>query len=203
MVAIETNIVTPKQIERLRTKISTIKRTLASEKRKYGAYDDSRGLRYMPTKYFIQLGDYKGGLTYLKWFSKNFPDDGGFPDFLFEWTIILFKCGQTKDTEKKAFETFCANTYLLNKFFGKPIAPIDKWEGSNLAVADFTDYFDYSSNQPELVDFSEWLNGLINRVDFKNRCDKYIEIQKKLKTENDPKARSYLIMQARQLEDKM
>ena len=194
---------TPKQIERLRAKISTIKRTLASEKRKYGAYDDSRGLRYIPTKYFIQLGDYKGGLTYLKWFSKNFPDDSGFPDFLFEWTIILFKCGKTKDIEKKAFETFCANTYLLDKFFGKPITPVDKWEGSNIAVADFTDYFDYSSKQPELVDFAEWLNGLINREGFKNRCDKYIEIQKKLKTENDPKARSYLIIQARQLEDKM
>ena len=157
----------------------------------------------MPTKYFIQLGDHKGGLTYLKWFSKNFPDDSGFPDFLFEWTIILFKCGKTKDIEKKAFETFCANTYLLDKLFGKSITPVDKWEGSNIAVADFTDYFDYSSKQPELVDFAEWLNGLINREDFKNRCDKYIEIQKKLKTENDPKARSYLIMQARQLEDKM
>lgn len=82
---------TPKQIERLRDKISRIKRTLAAEKRKFGWYDDSRGLRYLPTKYFVEIQDYKGGLGYLRWFSKNFPDDGGFPDFLFEWTIILFK----------------------------------------------------------------------------------------------------------------
>src|SRR5438309_8813865 len=131
---------TPKQIERLRTKISNIRQTLATEKRKFGCYDDSRGLRYLPTKYFIQLHDYKGGLTYLRWFSKNFPDDGGFPDFLFEWTIILFKCGKTKEAAKKAFETFCANTYLFDKFFGKPVMPIEKWEGSNLEVPGFADY---------------------------------------------------------------
>jgi hypothetical protein len=193
--------VTPKQIERLRAKISNIRRTLAAEKRKFGAYDDSRGLRYLPTKYFIHLGDYKGGLTYLKWFSKNFPDDSGFPDFLFEWTIILFKCGKQEEAAKKAFETFCANTYLFDKFFGRPIIPIDKWEGSNLAVAGFTDYLDYSSGQPELADFSEWLDNLIATEDFKNRCDKYVDIHKRLKTENDHETRHYLIMQARQLEE--
>ena len=75
---------TPKQVERLRARNLNIKRTLASEKRKFGWYDDSRGLRYKPTKYFIQLQDYKDGLTYLRWFSRNFPDDAGFPDFLFE-----------------------------------------------------------------------------------------------------------------------
>lgn len=192
---------TPKQIEQLKAKISNIKRTLAAEKRKFGCYDDSRGLRYLPTKYYIQLQDYKGGLTYLKWFSKNFPEDGGFPDFLFEWTIILFKCGRTKEAEKKAFETFCANAYLFDKFFGRPITPVDKWEGSNLEVPGFTKYFDYSNGQLELTDFSEWLNNLIATDHFKGRCDKYIDIYKRLKTENDRETRHYLIMQARQLEE--
>ncbi len=172
---------TPKQAERLRAKISGIKRALAGEKRKFGGYDDSRGIRYLPTKYFIELGDYKGGLTYLRWFSKNFPDDSGFPDFLFEWTILLFKCGKTREATKKAFETFCANTYLINQFFGKPIQPVEKVEGSNLEVPAFTEYFIYSSAQPELADFSEWLENLIATEDFKNRCDKYIDIQKRLK----------------------
>jgi len=193
--------VTPKQLERLRTKISNIRRTLAAEKRKFGGYDDSRGLRYLPTKYFIQLQDYKGGLTYLRWFDKNFPDDSGFPDFLFEWTIILFKCGKTNDAEKKAFETFCRNTYLFDKFFDRHIIPVDKWEGSNLEVPGFTDYLDYSSGQSELTDFSEWLDNLTSTEDFKNRCDRYIDIHKRLKTEDDKETRLYLIMQARQLEE--
>src|SRR5690349_5782845 len=119
---------TPKQIERLKKKISDIRKTLASEKKKFGACDDSRGLRYIPLRYFIELGDFSGGLTYTKWFAKNFPDDMGFPDFLFEWTIILFKNGKIKEAEKKAFQTFCSNTYLFDKYFCKPILPVNKWE---------------------------------------------------------------------------
>ena len=57
---------TPKQIESAKKKIADIKRTLAAEKRKLGCYDDSRGLRYLPTKYYIQLNDFIGGL-YRDW----------------------------------------------------------------------------------------------------------------------------------------
>lgn len=191
---------TLKQIERLKKKISDIRGALAVEKRRFGAYDDSRGLRYLPTRYYVKLGDYKGGLTYLRWFDKNFPDDIGFPDFLFERTILLFKAGKTKEAEKKAFEAFCANTYLFDKFFGRPITPIDKWEGSNLEAPSFTDYFEYSSGQPELADFSEWLSKLIGTEDFRNRSDQYIDIYKRLKTVSDREARHSLLMQARQLE---
>jgi hypothetical protein len=93
---------TPKQAERLRQKITDIRRVLAAEKRKFGCYDDSRGLRYSPLKYYVQLGDFKGGLTYLRWFHRNFPDDAGFPDFLFEWTLILFRNGRLQDATQTA-----------------------------------------------------------------------------------------------------
>jgi hypothetical protein len=190
---------TPKQIEKLRANISNIKKTLTAEKRKFGDYDDSRGLRYIPPKYFVQLGDYKEGLTYLEWFEKEFHGDTGFPDFLFEWTIILFKCGKLKEAAKKVFETYCSNTYLFDKFFGRPIIPIDKYEGSNLEWASFTKYFEYSSKQPEFTDFSEWLDKLIKTDDFESRCDKYIDIYKRLKTEHNFETRHNLIMQANQL----
>ena len=165
---------TPKQIERVKKKISAIRRTLAAEKRMYGGYDDSRGLRYSPPKYFLQIGDYSGGLTYLKWFDKNFPDDMGYPHFLFEWTIILFKTGKIKEAEEKAFETFCANTYWFDKFFGRPIKKRDMWHSSNLRYPEFTEYLEYSCDQPELADFSNWLNTLISTQDFTKRCENYI-----------------------------
>jgi len=170
--------VTQQQIDRIRKRISGIKRTLAAEKRKYGGYDDGRGLRYLPTKYFIQLGDYTGGLAYTKWFDKTFPDDRGFPDFLFEWTIILFKSSKIKEAEKKAFQTFCSNTYLFDKYFGAPIITVDKWEGSNLEIPSFAEKFAYSSAQPALADFSEWLKSLISAKDFLNRTNKFIAIHK-------------------------
>lgn len=191
---------TPKQIERANKKIADIKRTLAAEKRKFGCYNDGRGLRYLPTKYFIQLGNFSGGLSYLKWFDKNFPDDSGFPEFLFDWTIILFKTGKTKEAEQKAFQTFCANPYWFDKFFGRPITPLDMWHSSNLAKPEYTEVLEYSSTRPDLADFSEWLDKLISTADFINRSNKYIDIYKRLKTETDREMRHYLVRQAFQLE---
>lgn len=46
---------TPKQLERIQTKIKSIRATLAAEKRKYGTYDDSRGQRYAPPGLYIQI----------------------------------------------------------------------------------------------------------------------------------------------------
>ncbi|MFA6469260.1 MAG: hypothetical protein WCW35_10195 [Bacteroidota bacterium] len=192
---------TPKQIARLQKKISDIKWTLADEKRKYGCYDDSRGIRYVPPRYFIQLGDYSGGLKYLNWFAKNFPDDSGFPDFLFEWTIILYKTGKLREAEKKAFKTFCANTYLFDKFYGKPIKPIIKWEGSNLEEPSFAEHLQHNCNQHELKDFSEWLNKVVTSDKFITSSKKIIEINKRLKKEEDRETRHYLIMHSRQLLD--
>jgi len=192
---------TPKQTEKLKKQIADIKRTLASEKRKYGAYDDSRGMRYYPPKVYLKLQDFQGGLTYTKWFQKNFSDDCGFPDFLFEWTIILFKTDNFKNAEKKAFETFCSNTYLFDKFFGRPVVQIDKYEYSNIDIPAFTDSLEYSSDQPELADFSNWLTNYITTENFITLSTKFIDLNKKLKTESDTETRGYLIRQARQLED--
>lgn len=192
---------TPKQIERLQKKITDIKRTLAAEKRKFGCYDDGRGLRYLPTKYFIQLADYSGGLTYLKWFDKSFPDDRGFPEFIFERTIILFKSGKTKEAEQKAFQTFCSNPYWFDKYFDRSIKPLDIWNSSNLTTPAYTKALEYSCEQVALADFSEWLDKLITTEDFSDRCLKYIDIYRRLKTEADKELRHYLVRQAYQLEE--
>jgi hypothetical protein len=63
----------------------------------------------LPAGYFVRLGDYKGGMSYLKWFNRNFPDDGGFPEFLFQSAILLFKTGRLKEAAGAAFSTFCSN----------------------------------------------------------------------------------------------
>jgi len=191
---------TEKQAEKLRNKIKRIKLDLAADKKRCGGfYDDSRGLRYLPTQFYIKLGDFEGGLKYLKWFHKNFPDDSGFPDFLFEWTIILFKTENLRSAEQKAFETYCSNTYIFDKFFSRPIIPHDKYEFSNIDTPAFADYFNYSSEQTDLVDFSEWLDKFSQTEKFVSASQKFIDISKRLKTENDTKTRSNLIKQARDL----
>jgi hypothetical protein len=192
---------TPKQLERLHTKIKSIRATLAAEKRKFGAYDDSRGLRYLPPSLYIKMQDYKGALTYLRWFQQNFPDDSGYPDFLFEWTFILFKVGKLKDAERKALQTFCANSYLFDKFMGRPIIPIDKYEGSNLAIPAFADYLTYNHTQPDCLDFAQWLIALEQTPAFQEKCAQFIEWSKQLKVEHDLEKRSQLVEQIWALKD--
>jgi hypothetical protein len=195
---------TPKQEERIKIKIKRIKAELAADKKRWGGYyDDSRGLRYLPPALYLKLEDYSGGLRYTNWFKKNFPDDCGFPDFLFEWTIILFKSGKYNEAEKKAFETYFSNTYLFEKFFGRPIVPIDKYEHSNVDIPSFCDFLEYSSGQAGLSDFSDWLAKFLLTEKFASISTKFIEINKRLKVEEDSETRLYLIRQARQLEEKL
>lgn len=191
---------TPKQTEKLKKKIADIKRILAAEKRKFGGYDDSRGLRYLPTQYFVQLSDYKGGLSYLKWFYKSFPDDGGFPEFLFESAILLFKDGRLKEAASAAFRTFCSNPYWIDRFLGRPMVQLDIWHSSNLMEVEYTKALAYTSDQPELVDFGGWLRELITTEDFARRSSRYVEIYRQLKSETDKESRRQLVEEAFQLE---
>lgn len=193
---------TEKQADRLKQKIKRIKADLAADKRRWGGfYDDSRGLRYLPPQYFIQLGDFKGGLRYLNWFNKNFPDDIGLPIFLFESTIILFQANKIKEAEKKAFQAYCSNTYLFDKFLGRPIIPIDKYEWSNLQKPEFLEHFNYSIEQANLLDFSQWLEDLVLSNKFKKASQKFIEIHSQLKNESKLEKRRELIELANRLEE--
>ena len=184
---------TPKQIERIRFKIKQVRASLAAEKRKFGAYYDSRGLRYLPLNYYIQLQDYKGGFTYTRWFQKTFPDDIGFPDFLFEWTVILFKTGKVENAERMAIKTYFSNTYLFDKFFNRPIIQIDKYEFSNWQSPDIIQHFNYSSSYEDLLEFSNWLKAFEETDRFKKIVDRFLEIQKALKHENSTVKRRQLL----------
>ena len=48
----------------------------------------------MPIRCYLQLADYKEALAYTRWFAKSFTDDIGFPNFLFEWSVLLFTGGK-------------------------------------------------------------------------------------------------------------
>ena len=191
-----------KQIERIQSKIRKLKAALARDKKQWGVYHhDGQGIRYSIPKLYIKIEDYKGGQKYFNWFQKTFPDDSGYPDFLFEWTIILFMNGRMREAERKLFETFCRNTYIFDKYFDRDILPIDKWEGSNLETPEFTNNFQYSVADKKLIAFSEWFGSFLETERFKSSADKFIETQKKLKTERDYKTRTYLGKYGQQLID--
>jgi len=193
---------TVKQQERIRTKIKNIKLALAADKKRWGGeYDDSRGLRYAPPRLYIQLADFSGGLRYMNWFTKNFPDDSCFPDFLFEWTIILIKTGRLKEAEKIAFKTFCSNIQLFNNFSSNQTLNNDKNECANVEIQAFEDSsFKLINSQDNLTDIAEWLKNFIKSEKFIQHSNKIIEINRRLKNERDIETRGYLVRQMYKLE---
>jgi hypothetical protein len=194
---------TEKQQERIRLKIKKIKSELAADKRRWGGfYDDSRGLRYLPLGYYIKLKDHSGGIRYINWFYKNFPDDGGFPEFLFECTIVLFYSKKPEEARRKLFETFSSNTYIIDKFLGNKINQIEKYEGSNIAGIEYLNCFNYTSADEELSEFTKWLNETYNSDLFKSAANEHIEMQRQLKVEHEYEKRVNLVKKMRALVDR-
>lgn len=185
---------TPKQIERVKAKIAKIRKELAADKKRWGGYhDDSRGLRYLPPGLFVKIRDYKGGLRYLRWFEKTFPDDVGYPVFLFEWTLILFKTNNLPDAEKKALVTYSSNSYLLDVFLGKEQKVISKSENSNWQRTSLLEHFQYSSSDAELTDFSEWLESFMKSDMYLTFAETLTKIDIALETEPVGQKRSELV----------
>jgi hypothetical protein len=185
---------TPKQEERIRIKITRIRKELAADKKRWcGFYDDSRGLRYLPPEQFIKLKDYKVGLRYLRWFDRTFSDDSGYPLFLFEWTLILFKTGSLKEAEKKAFETFAASNYIFDKFLEKDLLRNEKIEKTEWETAWMAENFKYSSSDPEYTNFVLWLESLQTGKKFYDFASELIAIDKRLESVPAGKTRTELV----------
>jgi hypothetical protein len=185
---------TEKQQDRLRQKIKKIKSELAADKKRWGGYyDDSRGLRYLPLEYYITLKDYSGGKRYLTWFDKNFPDDSGFPIFLFECTLILFYSKKLKEARRKLFETFASNTCLIEKFLGDKIVEMTNYSCSNWGGFEVLEHFNYTSADEDLYEFTKWLIETCNSELFQSAANEHIDLQLQLSEESDYESRVDLI----------
>lgn len=183
----------PKQIDIIKNKISRIKLDLANEKKRYGGHIDRGGLRYLPPELYLKLNDYKGALRYFNWFHKNFDDDLGFPIFLFEWSITLFKCKKFKEAEKMVLKTFFSNTYLIDKFFDKEFLELGLKEESNWEKRELVENLIYHHSIAELIDFSSWLSEFSNSPKFYQYANEFIDIERQLMSEPVGIKRSKLV----------
>lgn len=187
---------TPKQEEHIRTKIVKIKKALAADKKYWHGYHDGGGLRYLQPELYLKLKDYQGAARYFNWFN-----DAGYPVFLFEWTMTLFKTGKIAEARKKAVEVFFSNTYLLDTFLGNELLEFDKWEVSGLESAEWTQTMSYSKEDEELRDFADWLSGFLTSPAFYTVTNEFIQLRVKLKTEEDYQKRHELVKKERRLLD--
>ena len=194
-------IMTPRQVEKIEKQIAAIRKVLADKKRKWGGYHDGRGLRYAPPQYYIKLNDFKGSMTYYRWFSKNFPDDMGALVFLFEWCMTLFKNAKLKEAEKKALQTFMANTYLIDKFLGNPFHSFDKLQSSEWQKEQVNQYLPYRADQGNLNDFAYWLSQFVLTAKYQETTQTFIAIEVQLLTEPRGSKRSELVEKESRLLD--
>ena len=185
---------TDKQIEKVKAKIEKYKKALAADKKYWGGqYHDGQGIRYIIPEQYIKIKDYKSGQRYLNWFDKKFPDDSGYPIFLFEWTFILFKCNKLIEAENKVHQTFFSNTYLFDKFLGKEPLLLDKNESSNWEYKSLVDSFTYSSLDTEFIEFASWIEKILNSRTFLDKANEFIDIERELKIEPVGKKRTELV----------
>ncbi|MBU6340623.1 MAG: hypothetical protein KGS48_03935 [Bacteroidetes bacterium] len=173
---------TPLQIQRTQAKITAIRKALADEKRRFGAYDDSRGMRYLPPELYVKIRDFKGAQVYYRWFDKNFPNDSGFPLFLFYWSLTLFKNNKRKEAEQKALKTFCANTYLIDQYLGLPWHPFDVIPNAEWHKAQALDVFPTAAKGTEFPDFSDWLLAFVQSERYQAITKEYLDLAVQLLT---------------------
>ena len=188
---------TDKQNKRVKNQIARLKKALAADKKYWGGqYHDGRGIRYLIPGQYLKIKDYKAGLRYLRWFDKNFPDDAGFPIFLFEYTFILYKCGKLEEAERKAHRTFFSNTYLLDKFLEKEHLQFDKNESSSWEWQGLTEHFKYKKDDPEFSEFASWLEVVLKSRTFLDKANEFIKIEQQLKNEPIGPIRSKLVQKS-------
>lgn len=131
----------------------------------------------------------------MRWFTKCFPDDAGFADFLFEWTIILFRNGKVNEAAQKAIETHRADIHVLDSFLGRPRAPREPWEAAHGAADAYAPYFQALRKDTNLVDFAEWLAAFAVTEEFCSSSSRFIELNRQLHGETDPEKRRSLVRQ--------
>lgn len=184
---------TEKQIERIRTKIIRVRRALAADKKRWGGYyDDSGGLRYIAPSLYLKIRDFKGAMTYFRWFAKNFPDDFCYGEFLLEWSLTLFKLEKLEDAGRKVAEAYIRDTRVLNKFLGREVTMVDETIDSHERDWSAAQVLSYSAEEKDWADFAAWLELLLTSEPFLSMSKEYLEIRRQLQAERDPVKRGHL-----------
>lgn len=180
---------TPKQIERVQNKIKKIRKEIYNEKRLWGGYHDGRGLRYIPFELYLKIQDYKGGLTYLRWFNKNFPDDIAMSEIMTMSSVIYFKNDKIKDAEKKILQAYFADSFVVDIFMDRNV---NENNDSNYDLNAIKDFFDTIKKQNDMTDFQSWVTDFEKTNTYRNCITDFNDLKLKRDTETNQKIRDEL-----------
>ena len=134
----------PKRPATLIKHAEAMEKQLKSEKRRFGCYDDSAGVRYLIGSYYLIAGDLDNALRHYEWFEKTFPGDAGEPGQYLSWTYALYKSGNLKKAYNKFLHTLIMNPYVI----------------ARLHNIDFTLPFEWSCN----IMSKEWADDIPDEI---------------------------------------
>jgi len=171
----------PKRKETIKRHIDECEKILRSEKRKFGCYDDSRGIRYHIGSYYMLAEDVEGALKHFKWFKKTFPDDIGEPGQYLSWTLALYKSGDLKKAYSKFLQTLFLNPYVIARVIGidyvLPFKP-----GSNIPTKEWAGWIPDEIYNLWDSESKLWLQESFYREKTQELLLRYNEIGKQIET---------------------
>ena len=184
---------TDKQLQNIKKRIKSYKLKLSSEKRKFGQYRDSHGLRYEIAMLYIKIKDYKNAKKYFHWFEKEFSDDVGFPEFHLAWAVTMFENNDIETTIKKVYAAAFANAQIIEQIPKENLSQIIKSETFD---KDFKESVEFCANivTPQFMD---WIRKFTETEEYKTNVKKYISINKLIEDEPVGKTRSMMIDEKR------
>jgi hypothetical protein len=189
----------PKEPKKIKDRIRRYERGLQQEHRRFGAYDDGSGKRYLLGPLYMMVDDLPGALKSFEWFAQNFSDDIGDPMHYLCWTLALYRSGDLEAATHKLRQTMLLNLYLVPHLLGLEQAQLDIWHASNL---DRKDYIEYTP--PEIFELwdeeaLQWAREAYQSPTLRQVRERYIEIYRQLKTEPRGPKRSELVQEASRL----
>ena len=192
---------TEKQIERVRLSIKKHRAVLTAEKRKFGGFFDNRAIRYHIANLYMKIADYKGTITYKRWFDKNFPEDIGSPLLSLHWSIAYYELGKIKEAKIYTIDTALQNIYLHELLLDRKVKHIDMYEfGRDMLEHAQLIRKEYGKEATD--SYLNWLSAFIETDEYKEPINKFIELSKLLKDEENHDRRIELHGEIRTLENK-
>lgn len=190
----------PTEPRKIKERIRGYERAFAREMREFDMIDDSSGKRYLLGLLYLMLNDVDGASQSFKWFEKAFPDDSGEPLQYLCWTITLLRKDEIPAATDKLIQTMLKNLYLIPHVLGLKPERLDIWHGSNYKDIEYLSYLPPAAMKLWTEGELDWISRLYNSSQFQAIRERYIEIQKQLKTEPRGPRRTELVDRAIRLE---
>jgi hypothetical protein len=165
---------TEKQIEKIKITIKQHRAALLAEKKKFGGFDDSQGRRYFISDLYLRICDYKGAVTYKKWFDKNFPGDIGSPLLSLNWAIALHGLNQINETKKYTIDTAFQNVYLHRLLLDREANLIDMYDPHGQELLDRTRTWIVDCKKVVSKPYMDWLSEFIDSDEYNKQINKFI-----------------------------